>query len=150
MDALAVHELTGFRLDFHTFIVQKEVDESFASVGSRRFGSQSDVLAVAQHLVISDIIETGALLVVSQDKAHKGDSDGRLAGADTVRSGHDRLDKYGLCSREVSNKFFGARFSHYLVEARKPLDCQSVVYRMRHDEFATILGFDHVFQSLRR
>jgi hypothetical protein len=64
IDAFAIHELPGVRLNLHTLVIKEEVDESFAGTGPWRFGSQADVLAVAKHVVVSHVIEIGALFVI--------------------------------------------------------------------------------------
>jgi hypothetical protein len=145
MDASAIHELTGIRLNLHALVIEKKVDESLAGIGPGRLSSQGDVLAVAEHGVVSDVIEIGALFVVRQHEAHESDSHRRLAGTDAISGGYDGLDEYGSRGREIADKFFRARLRHDLVEARQPLCCQGVVDWMRHDELAAVLRFDHIF-----
>src|SRR5438132_3638625 len=39
IDAFAIYELTGVRLNLHALVIEEEVDESFAGVRPRGFGS---------------------------------------------------------------------------------------------------------------
>ena len=71
----------------------------------------ADVLAVAEHGVVANVIEIGALFVVGKHEAHEGDADGRFAGADAVSGGHDRLDEYRFGGGEIADKFLRARLS---------------------------------------
>ena len=80
-------------------------------MGRGCFGADVDVLAVAQHVVVADIVEIGALLVVGQNEAREGDADGHFAGADLVGCGHDRLGENRFGGGEIADEFFGALLS---------------------------------------
>src|SRR5687767_14807823 len=99
--AFAIDELAGRRLDLHAFLVEEEVDKGLAGVGPRSLGSEADVLTVAEHVVVADIIETRALFVVSQHEARKGDADGCLSGTDSIGGRHDGLDEYRFRGGEI-------------------------------------------------
>src|SRR4249920_2745366 len=57
VDASAIDELAGIRLNLHALVIEKKVDESFAGIGPGRLSSQGDVLAVAEHGVVADVVE---------------------------------------------------------------------------------------------
>ncbi len=78
-------------LDCHAFLVKEKVDKRLAGIGPRSLRPKADVLSVAEHGEITDVIELRATLVVGQHKAHERDADGGFAGADAVRSRNDRF-----------------------------------------------------------
>ena len=95
---MTIDELAGLCLDGHALFIEKEVDESFAGVGTGSFGSKADVLPVTQHIVVADVIEIGSLFVIGQDEARESNPDGCFTGADPIGGGDDRLDEYRFCS----------------------------------------------------
>src|SRR6266404_6336222 len=84
INATAIDELAGVGLNLHAFFFEEKVDKSFAGIRSRRLGAKGDVLAVTEHRIVANVIETRSLFVVSQNETHEGDAEGRLAGADAV------------------------------------------------------------------
>src|SRR5918993_221723 len=64
INTFTIDELAGLCLNRHALFVEKEVDESLARIGAGSLGSKADVLTVAQHIVVADIIEIGALFVI--------------------------------------------------------------------------------------
>ena len=89
IDAFAIDEFAGVGLNLHALLVEKEIDERLGRGRAWRFGADVDVLSVAEHVVVANVVEVGALFIVGQHEAREGDADGKLAAADFVRRRHD-------------------------------------------------------------
>ena len=68
--------------------------------------------------------------------------------ADLIGRGHDGLGEHRFGRGEVADKFFRSLLGHDFVQTREPLGGQSVVDGMGHDQFAAVLRFDDLFESL--
>src|SRR6266508_6519218 len=121
MDALAVYEFAGVRLNPHAFLIEKEIDESLACIGPRRLRRKADVLSVAEHRIVAHVIEVRALFVIREHETHEGNADRCLAGADAVGGGNNGFDENRSGGGEIADEFFRSIFWHNLVETGEPL-----------------------------
>ena len=123
---------------------------ALAVAGRGGFGADVDVLPVAEHVVVANVIEVGALFIVGEHKAREGDADGSFACADAVSGRHDRFDEDRFGGGEVVDEFLGARFGHDLIQAFASHWVVSVwPVGVWHDQLAAILRFDDIFERLR-
>ena len=150
INAFADDEFAGVGLNLHALLVEKEIDERFGRGRAWRFGAEVDVLTVAEHIVVANVVEVGALFIVGEHEAREGDADGKLAATYFVRGGTIDSAKIGLAAARSWMNFSARGFGMILSKLREPLGGQRVVHRMGHDEFAAILRLHDIFEGLGR
>ena len=151
IDSLPVHELAGLRHEFHTLVVEKEIDKRLGGVGMRGFVAESHVAGVAEKLFRrARNLDRRPLLAMEKDIVDVGEADGSLPSQDAVGGRVERLHQDRFLSGQFADELVCLLLADKFVDVGEPLGGRGVLRRVGHDQFAAVLGLEQIFEGFGR